>query len=225
VLAIAHVRGGSELGEAWYRAGRMEHKHNSFNDFIDATQALIDAGWGDAARVFAEGGSAGGLLMGVVANDAPRLYRGIVMQVPFVDVVSTMLDASLPLTEQEWTQWGDPRKAEDYARMLGYSPYDRIRAQDYPPMLVTAGLWDAAVSYHEPAKFVARLRTKKTDSNPLLLHTELAAGHGGASGRYAGLETVALWTLFLIDLAQVEGPSVLAPPKPPAPQKASRPVR
>jgi oligopeptidase B len=211
VLAIAHVRGGSELGEAWYAGGRLANKRNTFTDFIDATQALVDAGWGDAERVFAEGGSAGGLLMGVVANEAGRLYRGIVMQVPFVDVVTTMLDGSLPLTEQEWTQWGDPRRADDYARMLAYSPYDRIAAQDYPPMLVTAGLWDAQVPYHEPAKFVARLRTKKTDSNPLLLHTELEAGHGGASGRYAGLEQVARWTLFVIDLAEVEAGSVLAP--------------
>ena len=211
VLAIAHVRGGSELGEAWYAGGRLKNKRNSFTDFIDATQALIDAGWGARDKVFAEGGSAGGLLMGVIANEAPQLYRGIVMQVPFVDVVTTMLDESLPLVAQEWSQWGDPRHAEDYALMLAYSPYDQLRAQAYPAMLVTGGLWDSEVSYHEPAKYVARLRARKTDSNPLLFHTDLGAGHGGASGRYAGLADVVRWTVFLIDLAQVQGPSRLAP--------------
>ena len=202
VLAIAHVRGGAELGEAWYEAGRLMHKQNTFNDFVDATRSLVQAGWGDAARVFATGGSAGGLLMGAVANQAGGLYRAIVAKVPFVDVVTTMLDESIPLTANEWEQWGDPREAAAYACMLAYSPYDNLAAQDYPAMLVTTGLWDSQVQYFEPAKYVARLRARKTDRNPVLLAVNMSAGHGGASGRFAILDEVAREQAFLIDLAR-----------------------
>ncbi len=201
VVGIAHIRGGADLGEAWYEDGRMMHKKNTFNDFIDATQSLVKEGWAAPDKVFASGGSAGGLLMGVIANQAPQLYRGIVADVPFVDVVTTMLDETIPLTAQEWTQWGDPRQKAAYDYMLSYSPYDNLKAQDYPAMLVTTGLWDSQVQYFEPAKWVARLRTRKTDKNPLLLFTNLTAGHGGASGRFAELAEVAREYAFLLDLA------------------------
>ena len=204
VMAIAHVRGGADLGEGWYEDGRLMHKKNTFNDFIDATQALVKDGWAAPDKVFASGGSAGGLLMGVIANQAPKLYRGIVADVPFVDVVTTMLDDTIPLTAQEWTQWGDPRQKAAHDYMLSYSPYDNVAAQDYPAMLVTTGLWDSQVQYFEPAKWVARLRAKKTDRNPLLLFTNLNAGHGGASGRYAELAEVAREYAFLLDLVGVK---------------------
>ncbi len=205
VIALAHVRGGAELGEGWYEAGRMMNKKNTFTDFVDAARGLLAAGWGAADQLFAMGGSAGGLLMGVVANQhgAPGglRFQGIVAQVPFVDVVTTMLDESIPLTANEWTQWGDPRERAAYDYMLSYSPYDQLCAQDYPAMLVTTGLWDSQVQYYEPAKYVARLRALKTDANPLLLAVNMAAGHGGASGRYAALEETARAYAFLIALA------------------------
>jgi oligopeptidase B len=201
VVAIAHVRGGAELGEGWYEDGRMMNKKNSFNDFVDATQALLKAGWGAPGQVFANGGSAGGLLMGAVANQAPQLYKGIVLDVPFVDVVTTMLDESIPLTANEWQQWGDPREKAAYDYMLSYSPYDNIEAKAYPAMLVTTGLWDSQVQYYEPAKYVARLRAKKTDQNPLLLAVNMKAGHGGASGRFEILNELAREFAFLLDLA------------------------
>ena len=201
VVAIAHVRGGAELGEGWYEDGRLMNKKNTFTDFVDATEALVAAGWGAADKVFASGGSAGGLLMGVVANEAPSKYRGIVLDVPFVDVVSTMLDDTIPLTANEWTQWGDPREKAAHDYMLSYSPYDNLRVQAYPAMLVTTGLWDSQVQYFEPAKYVARLRTRKTDRNPLLLAVNMNAGHGGASGRYAQLAEIAREYAFMLDLA------------------------
>jgi len=201
VVAIAHVRGGAELGEGWYEAGRLMNKKNSFNDFVDATDALVKAGWGAVDRVFAAGGSAGGLLMGAVANQAPQKYRGIVMDVPFVDVISTMLDETIPLTANEWSQWGDPREKVAHDYMLSYSPYDQLRAQAYPAMLVTTGLWDSQVQYFEPAKYVARMRALKTDSNPLLLAVNMSAGHGGATGRYASLMEFAREYAFVLDLA------------------------
>ncbi len=201
VLAIAHVRGGAELGEGWYEAGRMMNKKNTFNDFVDATQALVKAGWGAPGKVFANGGSAGGLLMGAVANQAGALYKGIVLDVPFVDVVTTMLDESIPLTANEWTQWGDPRQKAAYDYMLSYSPYDNIERKDYPAMLVTTGLWDSQVQYYEPVKYVARLRARKTDHNPLLLAVNLTAGHGGSSGRFEVLSEIARQYAFFIDLA------------------------
>ena len=203
VVAIAQVRGGADLGEAWYEAGRLMNKKNTFNDFIDATDGLVKAGWGAPTKVFASGGSAGGLLMGVVANEAPALYRGIVMDVPFVDVITTMLDETIPLTANEWTQWGDPRQKAAHDYMLSYSPYDNLRAQDYPAMLVTTGLWDSQVQYFEPAKYVARLRARKTDRNPLLLAVNMTAGHGGASGRFSELAEYAREYAFLLDLAGV----------------------
>ena len=201
VVAIAHVRGGAGLGEGWYEDGRLLHKKNTFNDFVDATDALLRAGWGATGKVFASGGSAGGLLMGVIANEAGARYRGIVLDVPFVDTVTTMLDATIPLTANEWTQWGDPRQKAAHDYMLSYSPYDNIRAQAYPALLVTTGLWDAQVQYFEPVKYVARLRAKKTDDNPLLLHVNMDAGHGGASGRFEVLEEIGREYAFLIDLA------------------------
>lgn len=204
VVGIAHVRGGAEMGEDWYEMGRGRHKLNSFNDYIDATQALVRLGWADPRRVFAEGGSAGGLLMGAVANLAPQLYRGMVLDVPFVDVLSTMLDDSIPLTTQEWSQWGDPRQKAAYETLLAYSPYDNIRAMDYPAMLVTTGLWDGNVPYHEPAKYVARLRARKTDGQPLLLQVNLHAGHGGPAGRFEWLNAVALEYAFGIGLAGLQ---------------------
>ena len=201
VVAIAHVRGGAELGEGWYEDGRLMHKKNTFNDFIDATDALVKAGWGAADSVFASGGSAGGLLMGVVANEAPSKYRGIVLDVPFVDAVSTMLDDTIPLTANEWTQWGNPREKAAHDYMLSYSPYDNLRAQAYPAMLVTTGLWDSQVQYFEPVKFVARLRARKTDHNPLLLAVNITAGHGGASGRFSELAEIAREYAFVLNLA------------------------
>jgi oligopeptidase B len=206
VLAIAHIRGGAELGEGWYADGRMMRKQNTFNDFVDATDALLQAGWGARDKVFATGGSAGGLLMGAVANQAGERYKGIVMQVPFVDVVTTMLDESIPLTVNEWTQWGDPRQKEAYDYMLAYSPYDNISAKAYPAMLVTTGLWDSQVQYYEPAKYVARLRAKKTDANALLLHVNMKAGHGGSSGRFEVLGELAREYAFLIGQAGLARP-------------------
>ncbi len=216
VVAIAHVRGGAELGEAWYEDGRLMRKRNSFNDFVDATQALLKAGWGAPGKVFAQGGSAGGLLMGAVANQAGMLYKGITLDVPFVDVMTTMLDETIPLTANEWTQWGDPREKAAYDYMLSYSPYDNIKAQDYPAMLVTTGLWDSQVQYYEPTKYVARLRALKTDQHPLLLAVNMKAGHGGSSGRFETLNEVARMYAFFIDLAGA--PAAL----PPAQQAAAK---
>ena len=203
VLAIAHVRGGAELGQGWYEDGRLLHKMNTFNDFIDATNFLVDAGYGAKDKVFATGGSAGGLLMGAIANQAGMKYRGIALYVPFVDVVTTMLDETIPLTANEWTQWGDPREKAFYDYMLSYSPYDNIAARSYPPMLVTTGLWDSQVQYYEPAKFVARLRARKTDSNPLIFHVNMEAGHSGKSGRFERLEETAREYGFFLDLAGI----------------------
>jgi oligopeptidase B len=204
VVAIAHVRGGAELGEAWYEDGKLMHKKNTFNDFVDATEAMVKAGWCAADKLFASGGSAGGLLMGVIANQAPGRYRGIVLDVPFVDAVTTMLDETIPLTANEWTQWGDPRQKAAYDYILSYSPYDNITAQDYPAMLVVTGLWDSQVQYYEPAKYVARLRAKKTDRNPLIFAINLEAGHQGASGRFGALPEIAREYAFVIDQAGLE---------------------
>jgi oligopeptidase B len=184
VFAIAHVRGGQEMGRRWYDQGRLLNKINSFTDFIDVTHFLMQEGYGDPKRVSAMGGSAGGLLMGAVANMAPADYRAIVTQVPFVDIVTTMLDESIPLTTNEFDQWGNPKEKASYDYMLSYSPYDNVAHQDYPAMLVTTGLWDSQVQYYEPAKWVARLRARKTGANLLLFRTTMEAGHGGKSGRF-----------------------------------------
>jgi oligopeptidase B len=201
IYAIAHVRGGQELGRRWYDAGRLEHKQNTFNDFIDATQFLIAQGYASAGRIYASGGSAGGLLIGAIVNAAPEYYGGAVANVPFVDIVTTMLDESIPLTTLEYDEWGNPNEPDAYRRMLAYSPYDNVRAQDYPPLLVTTGLWDSQVQYYEAAKWVARLRDLKTDRNAVLLHINMDAGHGGQSGRFEHLREVAREYGFVIVLA------------------------
>ncbi|MCY3971424.1 MAG: prolyl oligopeptidase family serine peptidase, partial [Acidobacteria bacterium] len=201
VYAIAHIRGGEEMGRSWYEDGKLLHKKNTFTDFIAAAEHLKNAGYADPARVYAMGGSAGGLLMGAVFSMRPDLWDGVVAHVPFVDVVTTMLDATIPLTTFEWDEWGDPREREYYDYMLSYSPYDNVEAKDYPNMLVTTGLHDSQVQYWEPAKWVARLRATKTDDNLLLLKTNMSAGHGGASGRYDSYRETALVYAFLLDLA------------------------
>jgi oligopeptidase B len=203
LVVYAHVRGGADLGQDWYEDGRLMHKRNTFTDFIDATEWLVRQGWCAKDRVFATGGSAGGLLMGVVANEAGGLYRGIALHVPFVDVLTTMLDETIPLTVNEWTQWGDPRRQPDYGYMASYSPYDNLAAKSYPAMLVTTGLWDSAVQYFEPAKYVAKLRSLRTDDNPFLFRVNFEAGHGGESGRFNRLEQIALEYAFFMELAGI----------------------
>jgi oligopeptidase B len=204
VYAIAHVRGGQEMGRAWYDFGRKLHKKNSFNDFLDVTRALVERGYAAGDRVFAMGGSAGGLLMGAVANMCAGEYRAIVAQVPFVDVVTTMLDESIPLTTNEYDEWGDPKEREYYDYMLSYSPYDNVAVKAYPSMFVTTGLWDSQVQYYEPAKWVAKLRALKRDDHRLLLHTEMEAGHGGKSGRFQRYREIAMEYAFLLDAAGLQ---------------------
>lgn len=198
VMAYAHIRGGGDLGKPWHDAGKMLAKRNTFTDFIAAVEHLTAAGYGDPARVAIEGGSAGGLLMGAVTNMRPELFRAVVSHVPFVDVMNTMLDASLPLTVPEYEEWGDPNQEAYFKYMLSYSPYDNLKAADYPAMLVKTSLHDSQVMYWEPAKYVAKLRTLKTDSNRLLLVTNMKAGHGGASGRYDYLKEIAFDYAFLL---------------------------
>lgn len=203
LIAVAHIRGGADMGQDWYEDGRLMHKKNSFTDFVDATDFLRRDGWCDD-RIFATGGSAGGLLMGAVANQAGSHYRGIGLHVPFVDALTTMLDETIPLTTNEWTQWGNPKESKEaYEYILSYSPYDNLAAKEYPAMLVTTGLWDSQVQYYEPAKFVARLRRLRTDSNPFLLHVNMEAGHGGKSGRFERLQQAAREQAFFLDLAGV----------------------
>jgi oligopeptidase B len=197
--AVAHVRGGQEKGRAWYDDGKMLRKLNTFHDFIDVASWLERERYTSPRGLVANGGSAGGLLMGAVANMRPDLFRAIVADVPFVDVINTLLDASLPLTAQEWKQWGNPRVAEEYAYMRRYSPYDNVAAQAYPWILATTSLNDSQVMYHEPAKWVAKLRTMKTDANPLYLRTNLTGGHGGSSGRYDRLRELAFRYAFMLD--------------------------
>jgi len=204
IYAIAHVRGGQELGRQWYDEGKLFKKMNTFTDFISCAEYLVRHGYTSPAKLFASGGSAGGLLMGVVVNLRPDLFKGVVAAVPFVDVITTMLDPSIPLTTGEYDEWGDPNKADCYEYMLSYSPYDNVRPKDYPAMLVTTGLHDSQVQYFEPAKWVARLRALKTDHNILLLYTNMEAGHGGASGRFERLREIALTFAFLFDLAGID---------------------
>jgi oligopeptidase B len=204
VYVIAHIRGGQEMGRQWYEQGRLMNKMNTFTDFVDVTRALQEQHKIDPARTYAMGGSAGGLLMGAVLNLAPELYDGVIAAVPFVDVVTTMLDESIPLTTNEWNEWGDPHEKEAYQYMLSYSPYDNVREQDYPNLMVTTGLHDSQVQYFEPAKWVARLRDRRTDNNRLIMHTNMEAGHGGASGRYEAYRETAQEFAFLVDLAGME---------------------
>jgi oligopeptidase B len=197
--AIAHIRGGQEMGRAWYDQGKMMNKKNTFNDFVDVAQYLVDNKYTSKDRLIANGGSAGGLLMGAIVNMRPDLFRAVVADVPFVDVINTMMDASIPLTAQEWQQWGDPHDATQYAYMRSYSPYDNVARKAYPWMLVTTSLNDSQVGYWEPAKWVAKLRALKTDSNPLYIKINMAGGHGGSSGRYDVLRERAFRYAFILD--------------------------
>ncbi len=203
IYAIAHIRGGQEMGREWYENGKMFKKMNTFNDFIDCSDFLIKNNYCSPEKLFALGGSAGGLLMGAIINLRPDLYRGVVAAVPFVDVVTTMLDETIPLTTGEFEEWGNPKNKDSYEYMLSYSPYDNVEPKHYPNLLVTTGLHDSQVQYFEPAKWVAKLRTMKTDNNLLLLHTNMEAGHGGASGRFASLKEVAMEYAFIINLAGI----------------------
>mgnify|MGYP005749192591 CR=1 FL=1 len=200
VYAIAHIRGGQEMGRKWYEEGKMMKKKNTFTDFIDASEYLIEQNYTNPDKLFAMGGSAGGLLMGAVVNMRPDLYKGVVAAVPFVDVVTTMLDTSIPLTTGEFDEWGNPAEKASYDYMLSYSPYDNVKAQEYPNLLVTTGLHDSQVQYWEPAKWVAKLRDTKTGDNLVLLHTNMEAGHGGASGRFERYKETALQYAFLLSL-------------------------
>jgi oligopeptidase B len=208
VVAIAHVRGGEELGRAWYEGGRLLNKQRTFSDFIAAAEHLVAAGYTAPDRLVINGGSAGGLLIGAVTNQRPDLFRAALAEVPFVDVVNTMLDATLPLTVIEYDEWGNPNDAAAYRYIRSYSPYDNIAVQPYPHMLVTAGLNDPRVAYWEPAKWTAKLRVMKTDSNRLLLRTNMGAGHGGASGRYELLRETAFKYAFILDVLGLEEPGL-----------------
>lgn len=200
IYAIAHIRGGEDLGRPWYDDGKLLKKINTFTDFIDCSKFLIQNNYTSAKHLYAEGGSAGGLLMGAVINMNPELYHGVIAAVPFVDVVTTMLDDTIPLTTGEYDEWGNPNEKEYYDYMKSYSPYDNVVAQEYPNMLVTTGLHDSQVQYWEPAKWVAKLRTLKTDKNLLYLDTNMDTGHGGASGRFEALKEIAKEFAFLLDL-------------------------
>jgi oligopeptidase B len=204
VIAYAHIRGGGEMGDSWHDAGKMMVKRNTFSDFISVTEQLVAKGYGAKDRVAIEGGSAGGLLMGAVVNLRPELFRVVLSHVPFVDVMNTMLDASLPLTVAEYEEWGNPNEEEAFAYMRSYSPYDNLKAGPYPAMLVKTSLNDSQVMYWEPAKYVAKLRTLKTNDSPLLLHVNMDAGHGGASGRYDYLKEIAFDYSFLLRELGVE---------------------
>lgn len=204
VYVIAHIRGGEDLGRQWYEDGKLLKKRNTFTDFIDCSKYLIAEKWTSPEHLYAEGGSAGGLLMGAVANMAPSLYNGIIAQVPFVDVMTTMLDDTIPLTTGEYDEWGNPNDKKYYDYMLSYSPYDNVKSQDYPNMYVSTGLHDSQVQYWEPAKWVAKLRVTKTNDKQLFLDTNMDAGHGGASGRFEALKELAKEFAFLLDLEKIE---------------------
>ncbi|WP_396194209.1 S9 family peptidase [Flavobacterium sp.] len=204
IYAIAHIRGGEDLGRPWYENGKLLKKKNTFTDFIDCSQFLIAQKYTSSQHLYAEGGSAGGLLMGAIVNMAPSLYHGVIAQVPFVDVVTTMLDDSIPLTTGEYDEWGNPNVKKYYNYMLSYSPYDNVTAQEYPNMYVATGLHDSQVQYWEPAKWVAKLRNLKTDNNILYLDTNMDAGHGGASGRFEAIKEIAKEYSFLLDLEGIK---------------------
>jgi oligopeptidase B len=203
IYAIAHVRGGEYLGRDWYENGKLLHKKNTFTDFIEVSNYLIEQKYTSPDHLYAMGGSAGGLLMGAIINMSPELYNGVVAAVPFVDVVTTMLDETIPLTTGEYDEWGNPNDKEYYEYIKTYSPYDNVEAKDYPNMLVTTGLYDSQVQYWEPAKWVAKLRELKTDNNRLYLETNMDAGHGGASGRFEALKELAKDYAFILDLEQI----------------------
>lgn len=205
IYAISHIRGSEYLGREWYENGKLLTKKNTFTDFIDCSKYLIEQKYTSNQHLYAYGGSAGGLLMGAIINMNPELYHGILAAVPFVDVVTTMLDDTIPLTTGEYDEWGNPNELEYYNYMKSYSPYDNVEVKNYPNMLVTTGLHDSQVQYWEPAKWVAKLRDLKTDSNKLLLHTDMDSGHGGASGRFESLKEVALEYAFLLDLEGIHG--------------------
>ena len=204
IYGIAHIRGGEDLGREWYENGKLLKKKNTFTDFIDCSKYVIEQKYTSAKHLYAEGGSAGGLLMGAIVNMAPNLYNGVIAQVPFVDVITTMLDDSIPLTTGEYDEWGNPNDKEYYDYMLSYSPYDQVKAQAYPNMYVSTGLHDSQVQYWEPAKWVAKLRVMKTDKNLLFLDTNMDAGHGGASGRFEALKELAKEFSFLLDLEGIK---------------------
>ncbi|KAF2508776.1 S9 family peptidase [Flavobacterium zhairuonense] len=204
VYAIAHIRGGEDLGRQWYEDGKLLKKKNTFTDFIDCSKFVINEKYTSSKHLYAEGGSAGGLLMGVIINEAPELYNGVIAQVPFVDVITTMLDDTIPLTTGEYDEWGNPNNKKYYDYMLSYSPYDNVKAQDYPNMYVSTGLHDSQVQYWEPAKWVAKLRNMKTNGNLLFLDTNMDAGHGGASGRFEALKDLAKEFSFLLDLEKIK---------------------
>ncbi len=203
VFALAHIRGGQELGRRWYEAGKLLQKKNTFTDFIDVAQDLVRRGWAAPDQVVGKGSSAGGLLIGAVANMAPEYFRILVTEVPFVDVVTSMLDESIPLTTFEFDEWGNPEDPDYYHYMLSYSPYDQVSAQDYPHLLVSTGLFDPAVQYWEPAKWVAKLRTHKTDDNRLLFHTNMNAGHSGSAARFERLRDYAREYAFIFDVLAI----------------------
>ena len=204
IYAIAHIRGGEDLGREWYEDGKLLKKKNTFTDFIDCSKFVIAEKYTSAAHLYAEGGSAGGLLMGAIVNMAPELYNGVIAQVPFVDVVTTMLDDTIPLTTGEYDEWGNPNEKESYDYMMSYSPYDQVKAQAYPNMYVSTGLHDSQVQYYEPAKWIAKLRVLKTNDKQLFLDTNMEAGHGGASGRFEALKELAKEFTFLLDLEKIK---------------------
>ena len=203
-FAIAHIRGSQTYGRPWYEDGKMFNKMNTFTDYIDCSKFLIQENYTSEEHLFAMGGSAGGLLMGAVVNLAPELYKGVVAAVPFVDVINTMMDETIPLTSNEWDEWGNPKVKEEYDYIMTYSPYDNVAAQDYPNMLVTTGYFDSQVQYWEPQKWVAKLRDMKTDDNLLVMHVNMEAGHGGKSGRFRRYREVALEYAFMFDLVGIK---------------------
>ncbi len=204
VFAIAHIRGGQIYGRSWYEDGKLFKKMNTFTDFNNCAEALINLGYTNPYKLYAMGGSAGGLLIGAVINMRPELYKGVIAAVPFVDVVTTMLDESIPLTTGEYDEWGNPNEKDYYKYMLSYSPYDQVKEKAYPNMLVTTGLHDSQVQYWEPAKWVAKLRDMKTDNNLLLMYCNMDTGHGGASGRFERYKETAMEYAFLFMLEGIE---------------------
>ena len=204
IFAIAHIRGGEELGREWYEDGKLLNKKNTFYDFIDAAEFLIKEKYTSSDQLYASGGSAGGLLIGAVINMRPNLWNGVVASVPFVDVISTMLDEDIPLTTGEFDEWGNPKNKDYYEYIKSYSPYDNVSKKDYPHMLVTTGYWDSQVQYWEPAKWVAKLRDYKTDNNLLIMDCNMEVGHGGASGRFKRFKEIALEYAFLLNLEKIQ---------------------